>query len=262
MTPRVVVITGASRGIGRWTARAFAADGDRVVLVGRDQTQLDAVADEVRDTGGQPLPLQADLAEPDQIDSCFAAVDEQCGRVDVLVNNAARFDHKKNAWEYSLIEWRDIIDVNVTGTYLFCRAAAQRMISGGRGGRIINLGAIQQWAPLEGWAAYATSKGALAAMTRSLAVELGRFGILVNAVVPGGVDVRADELADDPSATLLGRLGHPREVARLIRFLASDDCTFVTGEMIRCDGGRLLLPRTDPQAPDPTPHFQGGSTND
>lgn len=251
MSARTIVVTGAGRGIGRWTARAFAATGDRVALLGRDADQLDAVASEVRDLGGEALPLPVDLASPDRIEACFTTLDERWGRLDVLVNNAARYDHHNSAWAYSLAEWRDIIDVNVTGSYLCSRAAARLMIRGGRGGRIVNVGAIQQWAPLEGWIAYATSKGAVSSMTRSLAVELGRFGILVNAVAPGGVDARADDAtdgaSDGPSATLLGRLGHPREVADVIWFLASESCTFITGEVIRCDGGRLLMPRTDPQ---------------
>lgn len=249
MTGRVVVVTGAGRGIGRWIARRFATLGDRLALIGLDAAELESVADEVRQDGGEAITLPADLSQPSAVEAVMSTVDERWGAVDVLVNNAARFDHQKPSWEYSLQDWRDIIDLNVTGTFLCCRAAARQMIRERRGGRIINIGAIQQWSPLDGWAAYATSKGALASMTRALAVELSRFGVLVNAVAPGGVDVRSDEIGDDPAATLLGRLGHPREIAEVVAFLASDACTFIVGEVIRCDGGRLLLPRNDPQQP-------------
>lgn len=247
MSERVVVVTGAGRGIGRWTARSFAALGDRVALIGLDGDELDAVAAAVKAEGGEPFVFPADLSSPDTPDEAMAAVDARWGRVDVLVNNAARFDHKDPAWDIPLEHWQDILDVNVTGVYLCARAAARLMIRDGRGGRIVNLGAIQQWSPLRGWAAYAASKGAVTSLTRALAIELGPHAILVNAVAPGGVDVRDDEVADDPSATLLGRLGHPREVAEVIQFLASPACTFITGEVIRCDGGRLLLARNDPQ---------------
>lgn len=180
-----------------------------MALAGLDADELRTVAAELRHLGAESLVLPGDLSLRDTPDRLMAAVDEQWGRVDVLVNNAARFDHQAPAWDYPPEHWQQVLDLNVTGTYLCARAAARIMIRERRGGRIINVGAIQQWSPLVGWVAYATSKGAVASMTRSLAVELGRFGILVNAVAPGGIDVRSDDVSEDQPASLLGRLGHP-----------------------------------------------------
>jgi NAD(P)-dependent dehydrogenase (short-subunit alcohol dehydrogenase family) len=249
--PRRVVVTGAGRGIGRWVAKRFGRDGDRVALVGLDGSELAAVASEI---DGDTIEIEADLSDPASPDLVMDTVDRRWGGVDVLVNNAARFDHQMPVWEYRLQDWRDIVDVNVTAAFLLSRNAARLMIRDTVPGRIVNVGAIQQWSPLAGWSAYAASKGALASLTRALAVDLAGHGILVNAVAPGGVDVRSDEPGDDPTATLLGRLGHPAEIAEVVAFLASPAASFVVGEVIRCDGGRLLLPRSDPQQrSDPPP---------
>lgn len=243
---RAVAVTGAGTGIGRACAIAFARSGSQVALVGPRRADLDAVAEEVTDAGGTPLVLVADLSQPEAVEAAFASIDAVFSGLDVLVANAARFDHRAPVLEMSDADVNDILAVNVLGTYRCVRAAARLMTRDRRPGRMVLISAVQSVAPLPGWSAYAASKGAIDALTRSLAVELTPMGIVVNAVAPGAVQTHPRApTSSDP--TLLGRMGQPDEVAALIEFLASDRCSFVVGQTILCDGGRLLVPRDDPQ---------------
>lgn len=245
MTEPTVLITGAGSGIGQATAVRFAGLGYRVAICGRSEKNMRETLSRLPHGS---LSFECDVADASQVDAMFQAIEKSWSRLDVLVNNAARYDHRAPFLELTDDQWEDILQVNVMGVVRCSRAAAAIMVRTG-GGRVLNLTALQREQPIPGWAAYAASKAAIATITRSMAIELSASGIIVNAVEPAAIAawVSPDEL-DGASASLLGRMGDPVEVARVITFLASDEASFIVGETIRVDGGRTLMPRPDPQS--------------
>ena len=177
----------------------------------------------------------------------MATVRARLGPVDILVNNAGFSRRREGFTDVDLATWQEVLAADLTGPFLLARAVVPDMIARGWG-RIINVSAIQARVPLSGNAPYAAAKGGLEGLTRSMAVDLTRHGIVVNAIAPGPVDPAAEDAPRDSHAwpTLLGRRGLPREVAALASFLASDECSFVVGQVIACDGGRLLSREADP----------------
>jgi 3-oxoacyl-[acyl-carrier protein] reductase len=168
------------------------------------------------------------------------------GPVGILVNNAG-FNRRRPAFDQiDLDSWQEVLAGNLTAPLLLAQAVVRDMRAAGWG-RIVNVGAVQAWMPLEGNAAYAAAKAGLIGLTRAMAVDLAPAGIVVNAVAPGPVDPEAEDAVRDaePWPTLLGRRGLPREVAALVAFLASDECSFVIGQTIVCDGGRMLSRKGD-----------------
>jgi NAD(P)-dependent dehydrogenase (short-subunit alcohol dehydrogenase family) len=243
--PRVLV-TGAGAGIGRATALRFAELGYRVAICDISRDGLTRVSAELGE--GAHLAVEADLSSPQQVDAMFDEIDSSWGGLDVLVNNAARYDHRGTLEEVSDQQWDDILQVNVLGT-VRCTRRAAAMMKRQQSGRIINVTALQRDRPVDGWAPYAASKAAIATLTTSLAIELSKFGILVNAVDPGAIATLVAPTADTGvEHSLLGRLGTPGEVADVIAFLASDAANFVVGTIIRVDGGRSIQPRANFQA--------------
>lgn len=246
---RVAVITGASRGIGRAIAQRFAAEGARVALAARNASALHQLAETIAAAGGTALPLPTDISDEDACEALIHQAVAHFGTVDILINNAAIASPQRQPFtELTTSHWHATLDVNLHGSF-FCARAAARTMDTHRYGRIVNILAIQAWSPLEGNAPYAASKGALFSLTRSMAVDLAPHGIIVNAIAPGPVYVASDTVppsADQTAATLLRRAGRPHEVAALALFLASEECSFVVGETIICDGGRLISRRGDP----------------
>ncbi len=246
---RIAVITGGGRGIGRGIARRFAAEGAAVVIAGRDVATLDRTAREIHDAGGDAFAVPTDVADEQACDRLFARTVERYGRIDVLVNNAAVSSPDRVSFEQTPTDvWRETLRVNLDGMFYCGRAAARAMIPGGYG-RIVNVLAIQAWVPLPYNASYAASKGGGGSLTRSMAIDLAPRGIIVNAIAPGPVYVASDDVPPDvdaSAATVAQRAGRPEEVAALALFLASDECSFVVGQTIVCDGGRLLSRRGDP----------------
>lgn len=234
------MVTGASRGIGAATARALDRAGARVVLVARDSAQLNAVADEL---SHEPVVLQADLAERDAPAHIARQALEAVGQVDVLVNNAAAAARLP-----TVDTGADVIDnllaVNVRAPLLLIAGLVPSMIENG-GGSIINLSSVSGLTGTPRRAAYAASKGALDAATRSLAMELGPSGIRVNSVAPGVVDTAIwaknkavpGVVESIEAQTPLRRWADPEDIADVIVFLASDAARFITGETISVDGG-------------------------
>ncbi|MFS0911207.1 SDR family NAD(P)-dependent oxidoreductase [Microbacterium sp. 179-I 3D2 NHS] len=237
-----IVVTGAGAGIGRATALRFAADGHRVAVLDRDADRVREVVASLAGSGHLGLPV--DLVDGAAVDEAFAAIDEAWGGVDVLVNNAARYDHRGEVGELTDEQWDDVLQVNVLGVVRCTRQAVKRMP---RGGAIVNLTALQRERPIAGWAAYAASKAAVATLTRSMAIDYAARGIRVNAVEPGAIAAWVSPDVAPPGTSLLDRFGAPDEVAAVIAFLASPAAGFIVGEIIRCDGGRSILPRSDPQ---------------
>ncbi|AEA11640.1 short-chain dehydrogenase/reductase SDR [Thermoproteus uzoniensis 768-20] len=240
---KTVLITGATHGIGEAAAKLFAELGARVVGVGLDE----AKGEELKSRG--IIFRRVNLAKRDEVLAFVKWFEEEIGVIHVLINNASR-NSRHTVLDTELDEWDEMLELNLTAPYLLSKMAARIMISKGIRGKIINVAAIQAHFPLERSFPYVTVKGGLIAMTRSLAVDLGRYGIQAFVVSPGPIYNRAEEAPPDldrRAATLLGRMGRMREVAYLLAFLASDYNTFITGSEIVIDGGRMISRKPDPE---------------
>jgi 3-oxoacyl-[acyl-carrier protein] reductase len=239
------LVTGASRGIGRATAEALAAAGAAVALnYARSGAEAAAVGDALRAGGAEVDVIQADVADAAQVRAMFERLRARWDGVDIVVNNAA-VTHDGFVMLMSPEAWDEVIAVNLRGAFLCARQALRPMIRR-RWGRIINLVSPAALLGKDGAANYAAAKGGLLSFTKSLAREVGRYGITVNAVCPGLVDTRlvaalpAAERARHERAIALGRFGEPAEVAQTIRFLASPAASYVSGATLVVDGGLTM----------------------
>ncbi len=238
---RRILITGAASGMGRATALLFAAEGARVALLDRDREGLDAVAGLC-----SGIALQADLTDEDAVETAVNEANRALGGLDGVVN-AAGIMPTEDLAATSIALWRNVMDINLAGMFLVCRAALPRLREQGRG-TIVNFASAAGLAP-RGTAAiaYVASKGGVIAFTRTLAIECAPH-IRANSVCPGTVDtpMTKDYLRDEQgavrpevlSAYALGRYAHPDEIARVVLFLTSEKSSFVTGAAIAVDGGR------------------------
>jgi meso-butanediol dehydrogenase / (S,S)-butanediol dehydrogenase / diacetyl reductase len=253
---RVVVVTGAAHGIGQGLAQRFAQEGAAVVLVDRDAAVQDT-ARELAGTGASATGLVADVTSEDDVRSVFAQVREQHDRVDVLVNNAGVITISRLE-DLSLADWDRVLAVNTTGTFLCSKAAVQLMRDRGAGGRILNAASGQARQGFIYTPHYAASKFAVVGLTQSLAKELAKEQITVNAYCPGIVgsdmwdyndrewgrllgDYAPGELMREWVAGIpLGRPGTNDDIAELALFLASDAASYITGQTINVDGGMFM----------------------
>ena len=242
---RVAIVTGASRGIGRAVATRFVAEGACVVLVQRGSAEGDCLAEALG--RARAVSVTADVSEPGAADSITRAALDHWERIDILVNNAALVPPRVDLLDVSRSLFEEVLAVNLTGLALLSQMAARSMRER-HYGRIVNMLAIQAHLPLPRNAAYVASKGGAEALTRSMAVDLAPYGIIVNGIAPGQVATHGatGNQTELESATVLGRLGHPDEVAALAVYLASEECSFTVGQVIRVDGGRSLSRRGDP----------------
>ncbi|WP_194238355.1 SDR family NAD(P)-dependent oxidoreductase [Streptomyces spongiae] len=242
VTGKRTVVTGASRGIGRALALAFAAQGAQVFAVARS---ADGLAETRQQSAGYPGSLvthQADLRHPDQIEGTVAAAVAELGGIDILVNNAG-YDVEHTVEETSIEEWNDVIDLNLRSTFLLCKAASPHLKEGG--GKVVNIASMLGHIAIRGDVAYIASKHGVVGLTRALALDWARSGVNVNAVGPGFVktDMLASALEDEAAQryikrqTPLGRWAVPEEMAGAVLFLASAASDFMTGQMILVDGG-------------------------
>jgi NAD(P)-dependent dehydrogenase (short-subunit alcohol dehydrogenase family) len=240
---RVALVTGASRGLGRAIALALGEAGATLALNSRNADNLADVAALAQSRGVKAVAVPADVTDEVQVGRLAAQLRDQLGNVDILVNNAG-VNIRKDLTEFTLAEWRQVLDTNLTGAFLMCRAVLPMMR--GRGyGRIINLTSIMSHVALPGRTAYAASKTGLLGLTRALALELAPERITVNGISPGPVAtamnapiLQSVELSREFTSRIpLGRWGAEDEVARLALYLCSDAAAFITGTDLVIDGG-------------------------
>lgn len=238
------IITGAGRGIGRSIALGYAEAGSNLVLCARSEDELAAVAEEAGKHGVDALAVPCDVSDPQQIQATVDAAVDRFGAVDVLVNNAG-LTVKSPAEDYSLDDWNRILQVNLTGVFLFAQCAGRQMIRQGSG-RIINISSIAARTAITGSVAYCASKAGVDMVTKVLAVEWARHGVQVNAIGPAYIetplvkaitDVRADFADNIRRRTPMARLGKPDEIVGAAIFLASGAASYMTGETVMVDGG-------------------------
>jgi NAD(P)-dependent dehydrogenase (short-subunit alcohol dehydrogenase family) len=241
---RVVVVTGASRGIGRGIALAFAREKDRVVINYRaDRAGAEEGQRLIQDAGGQAWLFRADVGQPDDGRRLVEWVERKVGPIGVLVNNAASFD-RSHFLAVEEAQYDRSFEVNVRGLYFLSQAAARRMVERGSG-VILNLGSILAQEGVPNRTVYCATKGAIESLTRAMALDLAGHGVRVNAIAPGFVDTEAlraglpgDGFVRRVEAyTPLERLGQPADIAGAAVFLASDQASFITGQVLNVDGG-------------------------
>jgi glucose 1-dehydrogenase len=252
---KVTVITGAAQGIGLACAQRFASDGARVALADINAEKGEAAAESIRATGGDAMFVACDVGDKAQVVSLVEKAVERHGRIDVMIANAAVL-HIADILDLEEEDYDRVLRVNLKGFFLTGQAAARQMVAQGGGGSIINMSSIQAVITLPNILTYSICKGGVKSLTTSMALALADKGVRVNAIGPGSIatDMVKQLMVDDAarrkllSRTPLGRLGDPSEVASVAVFLASDESSYVTGETIYVDGGRLGLNYTVPVA--------------
>jgi NAD(P)-dependent dehydrogenase (short-subunit alcohol dehydrogenase family) len=243
---KVAVVTGSRRGIGRAIALALAGAGSNVALCDQviDDGLLEKVSAEIQEAGRQSLALRMDISKKRQVDASFKTIIHKFGRIDILVNCAGVWVPGQTLVQCSQKNWDRVINTNLRGTWFCCQSAGKLMIRQ-NGGNIINLSSQVGINPGTGVGAYSISKAAIIMLTRQLALELSPYHVRVNAIAPGVVktDFNLDLWRDPESekrmakSIPLGRLAEPRDIARTALFLASDDSDYITGDVIKVDGG-------------------------
>ena len=244
---KVAVVTGASRGIGKAIAHAFAREGAKVVICGRKQEVLDQVAQEI---GPGVTPIACHVGRPEQIQSLVDSTTQKFGRIDILVNNAATNIAQEPCLGIDDAKFDKMVDVNLKSAFRFIRQVAPGMCQRGSGS-IINIASISGLRPQYYGLLYSMTKAALIMMTQSYALELGAKGVRVNAIAPGLVQTVLSEyywkdekqLANVISKQPIQHIGQPEEMAGLAVLLASDDGSYITGQTIVADGGATLTGR-------------------
>ena len=242
---RVAIITGASRGIGSAIADALAERGARVVLSSRKQADLDAEAERINSRHpGAAIAVAAHAGKPEDLERLVDTTLDRFGRLDILVNNAATNPYFGHTVDAELSAWDKTFEVNVRGVFALTRLAVHKYL-GEHGGVVVNVASVGGLRVAFGLGIYNITKAAVIHMTKQLALELGPRGIRVNAVAPGLIKTRFAEalwgneeiLKRVLESTALGRIGSPEEIGRVVAFLASDDASYMTGEVVVIDGG-------------------------
>ena len=242
MSKKVAIITGAGQGIGKAIARRLAKDGMNIAIADINLETAQAAADEIaKEFGGEAMAIKCNVSQEEEVNAAVQAVLDRFGTIDVLVNNAGVLSLKKPFVEYTKADWNKLFSINFMGDVFFCKAVIPTLKEK-KSGRIINMSS--QSAETGGMAAspvYSATKAAVWCMSKSLANELGAFGINVNAVAPGLIATEMTKNAgyrDD--MVPLGRLGTPEDVADAVAFLAGNDGRYVTGMILDVNGGTVM----------------------
>ncbi len=246
---KIAIVTGGGSGIGRATALLLAAEGAHVTVADIADAAAAKVTAEIEAAGGVARAQVTDVGDPEAVEAMVADTVAAFGGLDILHNNAAALDQNREDQDVvtmDLATWERVMAVNLTGPMLGCRFAIPRMLERG-GGAIVNTASAAAFYGSHSLAAYGTSKAGVVALTRYVATAYGERGIRCNAVAPGVVVAKAaqdalggpmgDRLRHYSTSHLVGRLGYPEEIAAAVAYLASDDAAFVTGEVLRVDGG-------------------------
>ena len=240
---RVAAITGGALGIGRATARLFAAEGATVAIGDIDAAGADLVAKELRGAGARALAVGVDVGDSGQVQAFVDRVVAEHGRLDVMFANAG-IAHSAPFLEHPEADWHRVIRVNLTGVFLTCQIAARQMATQG-GGRIIATASINGFRGVENLVGYNVAKAGVIELAKTMAVELAKHHIAVNAIAPAQIDTRLTQSLPEEARQRrvaripMGRFGDVDEVAKAALFLASDDAAFITGHTLAVDGGYL-----------------------
>lgn len=243
---KVVIVTGAGKGIGRAIAERFAGAGAKVCVNDVDGDLVAETVGAINGAGGSAMAGVADVTSSDQVNAMVEAVMAEHGRIDVLVNNAGLVSPMLHFFEADEAWWRRIIDVNLTGHFIVSHPVARIMAKQG-GGSVINMSSGGATRAHRSFTAYDATKGGIEALTRALALDLGPYNIRVNALMPGSIDTSGLPLEDRQyrgENVPLGRIGEPADMTGAALFLASDDAAYITGDVIKVDGGMLAQQRS------------------
>jgi len=244
---KVAIVTGAGNGIGLGIARAFATEGATVVIADINPAAGEAAAAAIGAEGGKAISIPTDVSNEAQVERMVAQAVAELGQVDILVNNAGVVAHRLLV-EMELSTWQRQLDVQLTGPFLTSRHVARHLIARGAPGRIVNISSVSALMGRVKGGAHCASKAGLTLLTKVLAMELGAYGITVNAVAPGLIDVPAQRDEQNLSSAYknrylqeipLGRIGAVEDIARMVLFLASDEAAWVSGQLHVVDGGLM-----------------------
>ncbi|HEX3320194.1 MAG TPA: 3-oxoacyl-ACP reductase FabG [Terriglobales bacterium] len=242
---RSVIVTGASKGIGKGIARVFASQGARVLMLARNSAEIERAADEIRDAGGESYALAGDVTSSSDMERMASTAIEQFGSIDILCANAGIYPSARLD-EMTQNDWDGVMTANLTGTFLPVRACLESL-KNSRNGRIIVTSSITgPITGLPGWSHYGATKAGQLGFVRTAAIELAPHGITVNAVLPGNImteglkDLGPEYIAQMAAAIPIKRLGTVEDIGYAALFLASEEAAFITGQTIVVDGGQVL----------------------
>ncbi|MEJ2026236.1 MAG: glucose 1-dehydrogenase [Limibacillus sp.] len=250
---KVAVITGAAAGIGKACAKRFAEEGAKVVLADVQETRGEEAAEEIQAAGGEALFVSCDVGDKAQVEALMDKAEAAFGQIDCCIPNAG-IVHACDFLDLSEEDFDRVLRVNLKGVFLTAQAAAKRMVAKGVKGTIINMSSVNQVMAIPAITSYVTAKGGVGQLTKVMSLALADKGIRVNAIGPGSIRTEVfEQVANDPeklrgilSRTPMGRVGEPKEIASVAVFLASEDSSYIPGQTIFPDGGRMALNYTVP----------------